>query len=206
MILSIALVPVLSLLFLVATYITIASLRSSRIAVLRTEHDQFTQSVLHQDAALQASLLGELMEGKPLAECLDGFQRRRAALLPAVRLDDPAGWDTQDLERHARQRLAEGVSVVNRRLGAAAALAAVCVIGLCALVTAVLYGFQPAVGGTVPPSWSTPANEPAVLPGFDPLNIPPSNPPPLYPEPPSPVPAPPAPVLPAGPNPLDRMT
>ncbi len=150
---TIALVPVVSLCALILLYLVIAGLRSSRTAELRREHERFTQNVVEQDAAIQNSLLGDLLEGRSPSECLAGFERQRAALLPGARLDEAAAWDADELAEFARRRFGDRMAEVNRRLGIAALTATVVIVGACVVLSAVLYNFQPATN--IPPAAST---------------------------------------------------
>lgn len=151
---TIALVPVVTLLALVMLYLLFAGLRSSRIAELKSEHDHFTQNVIQQDASLQKSLLDELLGGRSPADSLSTFERRRAALLPGARLEDSAGWDADELTQFARRQFGERLAEVNRKLGVRALTAAVVIIAACVILCAVLYNFQAGAVNPLPASAS----------------------------------------------------
>jgi hypothetical protein len=161
---TIALVPIVSLSALALLYLVLSGLRSARAGELKREHEHFTQNVVAQDAALQQSLLGELLEGRSPAECLGTFERARAALLPGARLEDEAGWDAEELADFARKRFTERLSEVNRKLGIGALTATVVIVAACLVLSAVLYNFQPGAapaGADAAPAAGSPADVPA---------------------------------------------
>jgi hypothetical protein len=172
MTIAIALIPVVALLILVLFYVTFASTRAAQVAECRADHDRFTKAVLEEDARLQQALVVSLLEGQPLPDTLEAFQKRRAAMLPQMNLDDPAGWDADELERCARQQFLERVSEVNRRLGTRLAIAGTLLTGAAVVISAVLYHF----GSTITPS-------PVYQPWTPPSAIAPPDPPPLSPAP-----------------------
>ncbi|MGA2797918.1 MAG: hypothetical protein ABSE63_10085 [Thermoguttaceae bacterium] len=139
---TIALVPIVSLCALVLLFLGFASLRSSRIAELKHEHNRFTQNVVEQDGVIQNVLLNSLLDGRSPSECLATFEQQRAALLPGARLEEPAGWETEELAEYARQQFKERLAEVNRKLGVATLTIAVVIISACVVLTAVLYNFQ----------------------------------------------------------------
>lgn len=139
---SIALIPVVGLVGLILAYVVWASLRSARIASLRAENARLTQSVLDQDASLQQTLVVGLLEGQPFGECLEAFQRNRAALFPTAMLPEPAGWGADELQEYTQQQFVQQVAEANRRLGTAFALTATSIVGLCFVCSTCLYHFQ----------------------------------------------------------------
>ena len=154
---TIALIPLVSLLALTVLYVAFVSYRASRIASLQAEHDEFTKCVLHQDATLQQELVAGLLEGRSLPECLEEFQKRRAALLPTVSLDDPSGWDAEQLQNAARRQFNDHVAEANRRLGTRFAFAAVAVIAACLAITSALYHVRSTIPSASPlPPWTAP--------------------------------------------------
>ena len=64
-----------------------------------------TQNVVEQDAAIQNSLLGDLLEGRSPGECLAGFERQRAALLLGRTPGRGSRLDADELAEFARRRL-----------------------------------------------------------------------------------------------------
>ena len=129
MTLVLALVPLLSLLALVFAYFVFTSVRSSGIAELRRDYDQFIQSVVEQDDALQQSLLDGLLSGTAAAECLEEFMRGRAALVSSVCPEQSAGWSTEELQGYAQARLSLQVTTLNHRFATRMGIAIVSTIG-----------------------------------------------------------------------------
>jgi hypothetical protein len=158
--LIVGLVPLLSLLALILLYFVLIGIRGARVGELKRDHEAFTRTVLEEDAALQSFVVLALMEGQSPPECLAGFEKKRAELLPGVRLEDPAGWDSDELAEYARSRFADRLGEVNRKLFTGGAIIAVAIIAVTVTVTAVIYQFNSGSSGQSPTPSDPAANTP----------------------------------------------
>jgi hypothetical protein len=141
--LAITLIPILALLSLILLSMLFTTLRAARLSELKAKQEKARQRILQTDAQLHESLITDLLGGKPVAETLQGFARHRAALLPGLRLEEPAAWDTEVLDQYAREQLASKTAEINRRLGTATLIGVALVVGTSVTTGVVLYHFAP---------------------------------------------------------------
>ena len=174
MTLTIAVIPIIGLLVLFIISLLFSSVRSSKLARLKSESEAFVARVTTDDAALQERFVNDLLEGKPLADTIENFERSRAALLP-TKIEEAAAWGAEALRQFTQQRLENNAAEVTRKYGTAALLSSMFVIAACLIGVAVLYQFTPGnsdMPGSTPPLPVDPINTNVLPPTANPSSFP----------------------------------
>lgn len=113
-----------------------------------------------------------VVSGTPVDEAIPEYLRKRAAILPSDRIDNPSGWTNDDLEAWKKREARRRIEDANRRILMPAVGSSLCVITLTLVMVVTYYQFmsgQVGAGVSNGPNGNPPSKLPAALP---PIRIP----------------------------------
>lgn len=138
----IALVPILTFFCLLALGVFMVNRKAGKVAAVKAEIEREVATILQKDRDNDQTLVENIMAGVPIDESLNRYQECRQQMFPGVDQHSATGWTRDDLEAWRRQYLDQQIEVASRGSFVPAMLAAVAVITVGTVATAVLYEFH----------------------------------------------------------------